>query len=221
MVAADFRQAERESKRNEGARAHISRDTAGARGSSRLCRKDFLCRGARARSCAVRMNRRFAAARPDARNRGEAGLWVWVGDEPDTVFSRRITTDRTCGSAPRSKWCIMRVLGSLSLTALAVVGLTVVPPAFNGGAIAATAQAKPAHHAGPAQSRVARSACRPIRASTGQVIAALLSQPPSIPPQPLYVNGQRVCVDWAHPFYQWSDGSTSAAPPERPPPGWR
>jgi hypothetical protein len=115
----------------------------------------------------------------------------------------------------------MRFLISSALTTLAVVGLTVVPPAFDGSAIAATAQAKPAHHAGPAKRRVAGSACRPILASTGQVIAALLSQPPSIPPQPLYVNGQRVCVDWAHPFYQWSDGSTSPAPPEQPPPGWR
>jgi hypothetical protein len=115
----------------------------------------------------------------------------------------------------------MRFLRSFTLIALAVVGLTVVPPASNGSAITATAQAKPAHHAEPAKRRVARSACRPIRATTGQVIAALLSQPPSIPPQPLYVNGQRVCVDWAHPFYQWSDGSTSPAPPEQPPAGWR
>lgn len=138
--------------------------------------------------------------------------------EPLELFSRPITRGHACGFVVG---CIMRLLSSLTLTTLAIVGLTAAPPASNGDAIAATAHAKPAHHAAPTKRRVAHSARRPIRATTEQVIAALLSQPPSILPQPLYVNGQRVCVDWAHPYYQWSDRSTSPAPPERPPAGWR
>jgi hypothetical protein len=70
----------------------------------------------------------------------------------------------------------MKFLSSLTLTTLAVVGLTVVPPAFNGSAIAATVQGKPLHqgHTGSAKQRhVARSACRPTS---------------------MYFGGQRVCV---------------------------
>ena len=54
---------------------------------------------------------------------------------------------------------IMKSLTSLTLTALAVAGLTVVPPVFQSGAIAATAQAA---HAGSAKRhRGRRAACRP------------------------------------------------------------
>ena len=116
----------------------------------------------------------------------------------------------------------MRSLSALTLTTLTLIGLALAAPSFAGRAIAATVKAKPTQHvhAGPVKRR-RLAHCGPIHATQAQVIAALMSQPPSVPPQPLVVNGQRVCVDWAHPYYQFSDGSTQPARPERPPPGWR
>ena len=95
--------------------------------------------------------------------------------EPIKAFTRPIMRGQPCGFEPRNpNECIMKSLSSLMLTTLAVVGLTVVPPAFSGSAIAATAQAKPLQgHAGSAKRRhVAHSACQPT--ST-------------------YFGGQRVC----------------------------
>jgi hypothetical protein len=102
----------------------------------------------------------------------------------------------------------MRSSSTLALATLTLVALAAAPP-FATGAIAAGAHAK--------RQRVAHSTCSAIHASKADVVAALLSQ--SMTGGPLYVNGQRVCVDTAHPFYQWSDGSTSPAPPQGR--GWR
>ena len=112
----------------------------------------------------------------------------------------------------------MRSPSALTLTMLTLLGLAVSTPTFSASANAATLQAKPAQQAraAPAERRrLARGACGPIHASTADVVAALMSHSGG----PLMVNGQRVCVDTAHPYYQWSDGSTSPAPPEGR--GWR
>ncbi len=103
----------------------------------------------------------------------------------------------------------MRSLNTLTLATLALAALAGAAPPFTTSAIAAGAHAK--------GQRVAHSACPTIHASNADVIAALMSH--SMIGGPLYVNGQRVCVDTAHPFYQWSDGSRSPAPPEGR--GWR
>jgi hypothetical protein len=79
----------------------------------------------------------------------------------------------------------MKSLSSLMLTTLAVVGLTVVPPAFSGSAIAATAQAKPLPgHAGSAKRHhVVHPACQPTS---------------------MYFGGQQVCVD-PTPYTYYTD----------------
>ena len=108
----------------------------------------------------------------------------------------------------------MRSLSLLTLTTLAVVELTVVPLVFDGSAIAATAHAEPNHkdHAGPAKrSRVARSACQPLHVSREQLINGVLNLPWFIgKSQPLYINGQRLCVD-PHPYSYYTDPETGAA----------
>src|SRR5581483_6250799 len=96
---------------------------------------------------------------------------------------------------------------SLRLPMLFLCGLAVLLASFTTDAMAA-----------PRKHRVAHGgSCGPIHASRADVIAALTSN--GMTGGPLYVNGRRVCVDTAHPFYQWSDGSTSPAPPEGR--GWR
>ncbi|MBV8835000.1 MAG: hypothetical protein JO000_00545 [Alphaproteobacteria bacterium] len=87
------------------------------------------------------------------------------------------------------------------LTMLAVVGLSVVPPAFDGSAIA-----------GPAKHRVKRSACPYI--SRGEVIAAMLNG--SLGIHPTSINGKRLCIDPTPYTYTVDpDGSTRLLWPRR------
>ena len=84
----------------------------------------------------------------------------------------------------------MKLLSPLTLTTLAVVGLTVVSPGSGGGAIAATVQAKPvAGHAGSAKRHVARSACQPTS---------------------MYFGGKRVCV-YPTPYTYYTDPTDGSA----------
>jgi hypothetical protein len=76
---------------------------------------------------------------------------------------------------------------TLRLATLTLTGLIVALSGLGGSAMAATTHAK---------HRVASAACRPIHASTDQLVAALLSQPWFVgKPLPMSINGQRVCVD--------------------------
>jgi hypothetical protein len=106
--------------------------------------------------------------------------------EPVMEFTRPMMRGQSCGFEPcNPSERIMKSPNSLMLTTLAVVGLTVVPPAFSGSAIAATAEAKPLQgHAGSAKRHhVAHSACQPTS---------------------MYFNGQRVCVD-PTPYTYYTD----------------
>jgi hypothetical protein len=75
------------------------------------------------------------------------------------------------------------------LATLTLTGLIVAPLTFNSSATAANIHASPAH-----QGRAGY--CRPQHLDTGQVVAAVLSQPWFIGrPPPMYINGCRIRVD--------------------------
>jgi hypothetical protein len=96
----------------------------------------------------------------------------------------------------------MRLPDSTTLITLTFIGLIVGAPSFNGSAIAANVQAKPAHEGHtvlPMRRRSAHYDC-----------------PPHMVPTAMYFNGVRVCVD-PHGYYEWSDGSTSPGPISQPP----
>jgi hypothetical protein len=78
----------------------------------------------------------------------------------------------------------MRTPGLATLT---LTGLIVASSCLGDSAMAAATHAK---------HRVASAACRPIHASTDQLVAAVLSQPWFVgKPPPMSINGRRVCVD--------------------------